>query len=224
MIVIQHEPREGPGSLTRLLPAGTRIVRAWEEQIPTEASRLLLLGGGMSANDDLGFLRDEKRLIESCVKRGVPVLGLCLGSQLLASALGGTVSRAPCQEIGFYRVRMLPEARTDVLWSAVPSDFVAFHWHGDAFSLPPGAVPLAASTMTPLQAFRFGERALGAQFHPEMDLPLLRAFTETGAADLADAGVEAEALLSAAPRELPRLAQITEPLFLRWLALCRADM
>jgi len=106
----------------------------------------------------------------------------------------------------------------------VPSDFVAFHWHGDAFSLPPGAVPLAASTMTPLQAFRFGERAWGAQFHPEMDLPLLRAFTETGAADLADAGVEAEALLSAAPRELPRLAQITEPLFLRWLALCRADM
>jgi GMP synthase (glutamine-hydrolysing) len=219
MIVIQHEPREGPGSLARLLPPGTRIVRAWEEQIPSQASRLLLLGGGISANDDLPFLRAEKELIADCVQRGVPVLGLCLGSQLLASVLGGTVSRAPRQEIGFYRVRTLAEARDDALFSLLPSDFVAFHWHGDAFSLPPGALPLAASTMTPLQAFRFGERAWGAQFHPEMDLPLLRAFIDTGATDLAGAGVDPESLLSAAPRELPRLAQITEPLFLRWLAL-----
>jgi GMP synthase (glutamine-hydrolysing) len=219
MIVIQHEPREGPGSLTRLLPAGTRIVRAWEEPVPQEPCALLLLGGGMSANDDLPFLRAEKLLIQRCLGRDVPVLGLCLGSQLLAAALGGTVARAPQKEIGFYRVRMLPEARTDALWSAVPESFVAFHWHGDAFSLPEGAVPLAASTMTPLQAFRFGDRAWGAQFHPEMDLPLLRAFIETGAADLAEAGVEAEALLAAAPRELPRVAQIAELIFQRWLAL-----
>jgi GMP synthase (glutamine-hydrolysing) len=177
------------------------------------------LGGGMSANDSLPFLRDEIRFIQRCVAAGKPVLGLCLGSQLLASALGGMVFRAPRKEIGFYRVRMLPEACADAIWSAVPADFVAFHWHGDAFSLPPGAVPLASSTMTALQAFRFGERAWGAQFHPEMDPELLRAFIETGAADLEDAGVEASSLLAAAPRELPRLAAIAQPLFQRWLDL-----
>jgi GMP synthase-like glutamine amidotransferase len=114
---------------------------------------------------------------------------------------------------------MLAGTRDDAIWSGAPEDFVAFHWHGDAFSLPPGAVPLGGSTLTPLQAFRSGARAWGVQFHPEMNLELLRAFVSTGSADLEDAGVEASALLAAAPRELPRLAQIAVPLFQRWLAL-----
>ena len=173
----------------------------------------------MSANDPLPFLRDEIDLIQRSVAAGKPVLGLCLGSQLLASALGGTVFRAPRKEIGFYRVRMLAGALGDPIWSAAPEDFVAFHWHGDAFTLPPGAVPLASSTMTPLQAFRHGSRAWGAQFHPEMNPELLEAFISTGAGDLEDAGVEASALFAAAPRELPRLAAVAQPLFQRWLAL-----
>jgi GMP synthase (glutamine-hydrolysing) len=219
VLVFQHEPLEGPGSLGPLLPPGTRIVRAWEEPIPSEPDALLVLGGGMSANDELAFLRDEIELIQRCVAAGKPVLGLCLGSQLLAKALGGSVFRAPRKEIGFYRVRMLPKARTDALFAEAPADFVAFHWHGDAFSLPPGAVALANSTLTPLQAFRYGSRAWGAQFHPEMNLNLLRAFIETGSSDLDEAGVEPESLLAAAPRELPRLAQISAEMFRRWLAL-----
>ncbi|HEX4382259.1 MAG TPA: gamma-glutamyl-gamma-aminobutyrate hydrolase family protein, partial [Myxococcales bacterium] len=110
MLVFQHEPLEGPGSLGPLLPPGTRIVRAWEEPIPSEPDALLVLGGGMSANDELAFLRDEIEFIQRCVAAGKPVLGLCLGSQLLAKALGGSVFRAPRKEIGFYRVRMLPKA------------------------------------------------------------------------------------------------------------------
>jgi GMP synthase (glutamine-hydrolysing) len=219
MLLVQHEPREGPGSLTRLLPPGTRIVRAWEEPIPSEPDSLLLLGGGMSANDELPFIRDEIALIRRSLDAGKAVLGLCLGSQLLAKALGGTVFKAPRKEIGFYRVRLLPDAAADALFAEAPSDFVAFHWHGDTFTLPPGAVALASSTITPLQAFRYGERAWGAQFHPEMNAELLQAFIETGAADLDEAGVDPSALLAAAPRELPRLAQISAPLFQRWLAL-----
>jgi GMP synthase (glutamine-hydrolysing) len=219
MIVIQHEPREGPGSLSQMLPAGTRLVRAWEEPIPSDTDALLVLGGGMSAYDDLPFLRDEMKLMRRCIEAGKPVLGICLGSQLLAATLGGTVARAPRPELGFYRVKLSPGASDDPLFAGAPESFVALHWHFDAFTLPAGAVPLAGSTLTPLQAFRFGERAWGVQFHLEMTPELLRSFVDNGAADLAAAGVEAEGLLAGSRRELPRMGALAEPIFRRWLAL-----
>jgi GMP synthase (glutamine-hydrolysing) len=218
MIVVQHEPQEGPGSLLPLLPPDAQVVRAWQDPIPTEARALLSLGGGMSANDDLPFLRDELRLMRDCISRGAPVLGICLGSQLLSRALGGTVARAARPEIGFYRVRLSADASSDPLFSGAPSSFVAFHWHSDAFTLPPGATPLASSTLTPLQAFRHG-RAWGVQFHPEMNAELLRSFIATGSGDLSTAGVDPDSLLSAAPRELPRLADLAAQVFHRWLSL-----
>ena len=217
MIVLQHEPLEGPGSLASLLPQGTRIVRAWEEPIPAEPSRLLVLGGGMSAYDDLPFLRDEMVLIRNSVDAGKPVLGICLGSQLLAQALGGTVSRARQPELGFYRVKLLPAAAEDALFSTAPESLVALHWHFDAFTLPPGGVALAGSTLTPLQAFRF-RTAWGIQFHIEMNEELLAAFVAGGAADLAAAGVDAEALRAGAQRELPRIQTVARELFSRFCA------
>jgi GMP synthase (glutamine-hydrolysing) len=202
-----------------MLPAGTRIVRTWEEPIPSEPDALIALGGGMSAYDDQPFLRDEMRFMRRCVEAGKPVLGICLGSQLLAAALGGTVARAPRPELGFYRVKLLPGAAADPLFAGAPESFVALHWHFDAFTLPPGAAPLAGSTLTPLQAFRFGERAWGVQFHLEMDAELLRSFVDNGAADLSAAGVDAEALLAGSRRELPRMEALAGPFFRRWLAL-----
>jgi GMP synthase (glutamine-hydrolysing) len=163
----------------------------------------------MSATDPLPHLKDEIRLIARCVSLGRPVLGICLGSQLLAAALGGKVSRAPSKEIGFYRVR----AAADFFGAA---DFVAFHWHGDVFSLPEGAAPLASSTLTPLQAFRFGERAWGIQFHLEMNEPVLRTMLQSGAAELAENGVDPDLLLAQSRRELPRLQQIAAHVFSRW--------
>jgi GMP synthase (glutamine-hydrolysing) len=223
MIVLQHEPLEGPGSLASLLPPGTRIVRTWEEPIPAEPDALLILGGGMSAYDDLPFLRDELALIRRCVDAGKPLLGICLGSQLLARALGGTVSRAPQPEVGFYRVKLLPDAASDPLFSDAPSSFVALHWHFDAFTLPPGAVALAGSTMTPLQAFRFGDRAWGVQFHIEMNAELLQAFVSSSPRDLEVAGVDAQALLTGAARELPRIETIARDLLARWSRLRQAS-
>ncbi|HEY2029048.1 MAG TPA: type 1 glutamine amidotransferase [Myxococcales bacterium] len=219
MIVLQHEPLEGPGSLASLLPPGTRIVRAWEEPIPAEADALLVLGGGMSAYDDLPFLRDELALIRRSVDAGKPVLGICLGSQLLARALGGTVARAKQPELGFYRVKLLPDAASDRLFAGAPSSFVALHWHFDAFTLPPGAVPLAGSTLTPLQAFRYGDRAWGVQFHLEMDRALLEAFVESSPGDLNAAAVEVEALWAGADRELHRIETLGKALFTRWLSV-----
>jgi GMP synthase (glutamine-hydrolysing) len=221
--VIQHEPFEGAGTLARLLP-GHRLVRTFAgEQVPDDAQALVVLGGGMGVSDleRLPHLRDEIQLLQRCVGSGAPVLGICLGSQLLAAALGGSVQRAKAKEIGFYRVRMAAEARDDALFAGAPSSFVAFHWHGDAFALPPLAVPLASSTMTPLQAFRAGARAWGVQFHLETDAQVLQAMVEGGAAELSEAGVEPELLAAQAQRELPRLQQIAAGVFSRFAEICR---
>jgi GMP synthase (glutamine-hydrolysing) len=210
MVVIQHEPGEGPGTLARFLRE-PRLVRVFAgDPIPREADALVVLGGGMSAYDPLPFLREEIALLRRCVEFNRPVLGICLGSQLLAAALGATVARAPRKEIGFYRVRGAPE-----LFGA--ESFVAFHWHGDAFTLPAGAVPLASSGLTPLQAFRFGERALGLQFHLEVDEEVLGAMLASGAEELAGAGVDAQSLLAQSRRELPRLGEIAAQVFSRWV-------
>ena len=219
MVVIQHEPGEGPGTLAAIL-RGARLVRTFAgEKVPAEADALVVLGGGMGAYEQhrLPHLADEIRLLRRCVDGGRPVLGICLGSQLLAAALGAEVARAPQKEIGFYRVRLLPGSRDDALFSGAPESFVAFHWHGDAFALPRGAVPLASSTLTPLQAFRAGPRAWGVQFHLEVDEETLGAMA-SGEAELAEAGVDKAQLMAQAARELPRLREVAQDVFARWAA------
>jgi GMP synthase (glutamine-hydrolysing) len=220
MIVIQHEPGEGPGTLAPFL-RDARFVRTWAgDAVPEEADALVVLGGGMGVRDAerLPHLRAEIRLLRRCVDSGRPVLGICLGSQLLASALGAEVGKAPQKEIGFYRVRLAAAAREDPLFAEAPDSFVAFHWHGDAFALPRDAVPLASSTLTPCQAFRFGDRAFGVQFHLETD-PEVFAAMITGEAELAEAGVDAGHLREQAVRELGRMREVARPIFARFAAL-----
>ncbi len=217
VLVVQHEPGEGAGILGAHL-GEVRLVRTWAgDPVPRtlgDARGLVVLGGGMGVyeQDRLPHLRDEIALLQSAVAEGKPVLGICLGAQLLAAALGGTVAATGRQEIGWYRVQILNEE--DLLFHNAPRDFVAFHWHGDAFTLPPGAVPLASSTMTPLQAFRFGARAWGVMFHLETDTDVLHSMVSTGGLD--DDG---DFILAAAPRELPRLRAIADGVFSRWAAL-----
>ena len=221
VIVIQHEPGEGAGTLAPLL-GDARVVRTFAgDPVPAEVEALVVLGGGMGVRDRerLPHLRDEIALLRNCVEQGRPVLGICLGSQLLAAALGAPVEHAPAKEIGFYRVRLGPAALDDQLFAGAPEDFVAFHWHGDKFALPESAVLLAGSTMSPLQAFRFGERAWGVQFHLEIDAQTLRAMVDGGGDELAEAGVDPELLLAQAGRELPRLLPVASGIFFCWVKL-----
>jgi GMP synthase-like glutamine amidotransferase len=159
------------------------------------------------------------RLLGDAVRSGTPVLGICLGSQLLAAAAGGAVGKAPRKEIGWHGVQLLPGAEGDALFAPAPRSFPAFHWHGDAFTLPQGAVPLAASTMTPLQAFRIGARAWGIQFHLETEEGLLEAMLSSGEAELRDAGADPARIRSRAASELPKLRELALAVFGRWAAL-----
>jgi GMP synthase (glutamine-hydrolysing) len=225
VLLIQHEPFEGPGTLREALAhCERRVVRTYAgEAIPAvlEEDGLVVLGGGMGVYDAGRYphLRKEMHLLGDATRAGRPVLGICLGSQLLAAALGGSVSKASRKEIGWYEVELLPAAREDRLLAPVPRSFTAFHWHGDAFTLPPDAVPLASSAMTPLQAFRAGARSWGIQFHFETDEQVLDAMLRSGREELAQAGVDAAALRDRAGRALPELRRVAVDVFSRWAAL-----
>jgi GMP synthase (glutamine-hydrolysing) len=225
VLLIRHEPFEGPGTLTEALAGfDLRVVQTFAgESVPRslDCDGLVVLGGAMGVYeaDRYPHLTDEMRLLGGAVRAGRPVLGICLGSQLLAAALGGTVGKAPRKEIGWYDVELLPEARDDALFANAPRSFTAFHWHGDAFTLPKGAVPLARSTMTPLQAFRAGPRAWGVQFHLETDAHVLDAMLDSGGAELTDANVDAAAVRARAAAELPRVRALALDVFSRWAAL-----
>jgi GMP synthase-like glutamine amidotransferase len=132
------------------------------------ADGLIFMGGPMSANDDLPFIRRELELIEGAVAAGHPVLGVCLGAQLLARALGARVYRNPVKEIGWFPVYWTEMATHDPLLCGLSSPETVFHWHGETFDLPGGAVWLAWSDACRNQAFRAAPGVYGFQFHLEV--------------------------------------------------------
>ena len=143
----------------------------------TELGGIVAMGGPMGVGDgaEHPWLAGERALLAIAVARGLPVLGVCLGSQQLAAALGAEVRRGPEQEIGLGRVELTPEGRADpVLGPAADGapGLPVVHWHGDTFDVPPGAARLASSDLYPNQAFRAGSRTYGLQFHVEVDRAL----------------------------------------------------
>jgi len=225
VLVVQHEEFEGPGTLREALAGrDLRFVRTFAgDPVPRALAEdaLVVLGGGMGVydRDRLPHLGDEIALCAAAMSGAKPVLGICLGSQLLAASLGAAVGKAPRKEIGWYGVTLLPDARGDALFDALPRRFPAFHWHGDAFTLPEGALPLASTAMTPLQAFRMGARAWGIQFHLETDEQVLEAMLSGGAGELREAGADAGRIRTRAREELPQLRERALAVFGRWADL-----
>lgn len=136
---------------------------------PLGYDAVLVLGGAMNVDEEEehGWLAEEKALLRELLAREVPLLGLCLGGQLVAEAAGAKPRRAPRPEIGWHQVEVTPEGADDPLLGPLAPTFEAFQWHSYEFPLPPGAVPLARSEVC-LQGARIGERAWALQFHPEV--------------------------------------------------------
>jgi GMP synthase (glutamine-hydrolysing) len=225
--VIQHAPCETLGTIADALSAvdiPVETVRTFEgEPVPKTLEGfdgLILMGGpmGVYEQDRYPFLRDEIRLIQESLKNDRPILGVCLGSQLLASALGARVSPGREKEIGWHPVRLTDAAREDPLWKGVDDSFTAYHWHGDIFELPSGAVSLASSDLTRHQAFRYGRNAYGTLFHMEVTGAIIRNMVKTFGGELHEAGIDGQALLSETGKHLRRLQAIGKTVFGRWAA------
>src|ERR1039457_2935720 len=134
----------------------------------TQAAGLIFMGGPMSANDDLPWLRQELQLISRAVDRRQPVLGVCLGAQLIAKALGSRVYRNAVKEIGWFDIHLTEAGARDAPFPGIRPVETVFHWHGETFDLPPGAQWLAYSEACRNQAFRAGANTYGLQFHLEV--------------------------------------------------------
>jgi GMP synthase-like glutamine amidotransferase len=180
--VLQHIDFEGPGSIASVLGergVEVRVTRldAGDPLPPVDAlSGLVVMGGPMGVGDEQGYewLAPERTLLAEAVALGLPVLAVCLGAQQLAAALGAEVRRGTAPEIGPGQVVLTPAGRRDRVFGPEygglsDGEVPCFHWHGDTFDLPEGAVHLAATAAYPYQAFRVGELAYGLQFHVEVN-------------------------------------------------------
>jgi GMP synthase-like glutamine amidotransferase len=172
---IQHVPFEGPASI-RLwadqhshLQTYTRVYEKPDFPGMDSLDWLVIMGGPMGVYDELHYpwLKTEKEFIKKTIEAGKVIVGICLGAQLIAEVLGAKVFANKHKEIGWFPVELIPSASESDFFGFLPRNFTVFHWHGDTFNLPQGAVHLAKSKACENQAFLYDNRVLGLQFHLE---------------------------------------------------------
>ena len=229
VLIIQHVECEAPGlAEAPLRSQGARLSFVGGHRggpVPADPrpwDGILVLGGPMNADETLRypFLAAERMLLEKALAENTPVLGICLGAQILARALGAPVYKARRPEVGFCRVDFEPAARSDALFGTFPNYLEVFQWHGDTFDLPRGAEHLASSGVCPNQAFRAGQ-AWALQFHLEVTQPIARSWMA------AYGGVPLHGIARfnprlrqevAQPARFSQMASAAGPLFEAWAA------
>ena len=187
LLIVKHVDIEGPGLIEDCLR---------QERIPYQVlslesglhlpklddlTHIVILGGPMNVyeEDQYPFLKEEDLFIKEAIQRGKSLLGICLGAQLIAKALGAKVFKAPVKEIGWYDVSLTRIGSIDPFFSHLPRTFPVFQWHGDTFEIPHSAILIATSSLVPHQAFRYGDNAYGLQFHLEVTQDIIREWMET---------------------------------------------
>ncbi len=229
VVALRHVPREPMGALETVLHEAGLEFR-YEDlfaSVPEslnldEASALVILGGPMNVDevDRYPHLAAEVDWIREALRREMPVLGLCLGSQLIAKSLGARVYPNRVKEIGWYPIELLPTANDDPLFTGCGPVQTVFQWHGDTFDLPPGTVHLARSPLCTNQAFRYGERAWGLQFHIEMTPAMVEDWLQGGADEVEQAGyIDPQAIRQAVPQEMPKLEALCSQVLARFARL-----
>lgn len=229
--VFRHAASEGPGYFAEYVQARGYPITLFAidagDPLPTDPQAfagLCFMGGPMSVNDELPWIPPALALIRQAVDAGIPVLGHCLGGQLMSKALGGQVTRHVVKEIGWLPVHTVapPTIAQDWLGTYAAQPFEAFHWHGETFSLPAGAQALLASTACHQQGFVLHDRHLALQCHVEMTAAMVREWSELGAEEITAcrdmASVQsADTMCTNLPARIAALHHAADQLYGRWL-------
>ncbi|SFP52004.1 GMP synthase-Glutamine amidotransferase [Nitrosomonas cryotolerans] len=225
--IFRHFPIEGPGYFATFLD-NNHI--PWQlikldagEMLPDNVhqfSGLVLMGGPMSVNDNLPWIEPELNLIRQAITNDIPVLGHCLGGQLMSKALGGAISRIPVKEIGWGNVTVSNSCISRE-WFDDLSEFSSFHWHGEAFTLPDGATRILSSRYCENQAFAMGIH-LGMQCHVEMTEKMVQTWCQVNASELTDwvgpSVQSAEEMSAHLAEKIATLNKIATRLYAKWIA------
>jgi GMP synthase-like glutamine amidotransferase len=224
--VFRFSPPEGPAHFSQWLDAAAL---AWQlvavdegDAIPADATQFAgigMMGGPMSVNDALAWIDPLSRLLRDAVARDVPVIGHCLGGQLLAQALGARVRRTPTPEIGWIDVESTDAAARDD-WFGGRTRFTPFQWHYDVFDLPAGATRVLTNPFNPNQAYLIGGRHIGFQCHIEMTADLVQTWCQSGADEIAAPDTPArqsrDEILRDLPARLDALSSVANGVYARW--------
>ncbi len=225
--IFRHSPTEGPGYLAAYLDrhgVPWQLVKVDEgEPVPEQLGKfsgLAFMGGPMSVNDDLPWIPPVLRLIQAAVARDVPVLGHCLGGQLMSKALGGSVSRTPVKEIGWGEVQVVASERAAEWFGTGLARFETFHWHGETFAIPTGAQQVLSSRWCENQGFALGPH-LGLQCHIEMTEDLVKTWCETGQREIQSSRSPAVQpvgeILQSLETRVASLHAVADRVYARWL-------
>jgi len=233
ILVLQHVKSEGLGIIEKALRQkgiGADFIKIFKgERIPREINGydgLIVLGGpmGVYEADVYPFIKDELMLIKNTLKNDIPILGICLGSQLLAKAAGADVYKGKKKEIGWYKVELTDEGKRDGLFIGLPEEFTVFQWHGDTWGQISNLSPakrLALSELFPHQIIKVGKNAYGLQFHLEVTEEMIKEWIDVNDKELASvkAYINPKKILKDTPEHIETIHNYGEIVFLRFLAL-----
>jgi GMP synthase (glutamine-hydrolysing) len=234
ILVLRHVPHEGLGILADVF-ATRQLTCVFEDMFASRTdfepdfsavSGLVVMGGPMNVDQTKRFprLAEEVSWIQNAIEAEVPVLGVCLGSQLIAKALGSKVFAGQTKEIGWYSTDVTKDGRTDRMFQHCPPQSTVFQWHGDTFDLPSGATLLASSERYPHQAFRFGKSVYALQFHMEVTTEMICEWlaVEENQQELAGLPyIDPQEIARRTPEELPGMLALAETFFGEFADLCR---
>lgn len=226
--IFRHSPTEGPGYFATYLNSRDlpwqMVALDQGESVPSRAedfSGLVFMGGPMSVNDDLAWIAPVLELIRKAVAADIPVLGHCLGGQLMSKALGGSVGRNPIKEIGWGEIEVADNPEARAWFGPDVTCFESFHWHGETFTIPPGGVRIMGNRNCENQGFVVGKN-LGMQCHVEMTEQLIDSWCQSGAEEIAGSkaspGVQsAEQMQSRMQEKIVAMRCVADRLYDRWV-------
>lgn len=223
IMIFKHVPFEGPGTFREELDKrGLRYreVNLYEGEIPKNldgCGGLIIMGGPMNVYEETEypFLKDEDGLIKEALAKKMPMVGICLGAQLMAKAAGAKVTKGKKKEIGWYPLHLTEEAKSDPAFKVLPKEVEVFQWHGDTFDIPKGAVRLASSDLFPNQAFRIGDNAYAFQFHIEVTSDIIKSWIDINEEELAGVKdyIDSEKILPETKEKIEDLGRLAKNVY-----------